>query len=265
MSLELPLKSRKKRSNKLTALLDGGLITYRIGFACQSKDEQGNIVPDPIENCLHSVKIFIQTILNDLDTDKYRLFISGENNFRYEVDPEYKSGRADKPHHYDNIRNYLLQHWNAEIVDNMEEDDAMAIAQTEMYGDIDWSIKEPWNNALSCIVTQDKDLLQVPGWNYNPIKKEKRWITEEEGVRFFYTQMLTGDIVDSIKGVHGIGPKKAQKILQDCGTEKEMLCKVGLMYAAFFEDPEEMMWINGRLLFMLREPDKQWEMPYEFL
>jgi hypothetical protein len=71
-------------------------------------------------------------------------------------------------------------------------------------------------------------------------------------------QMLGGDNIDGIHGIYGIGDKppwkKAQKILADCETEQEMLCKVGLHYAIYFDDPEEMMWKNAALLYMLREP-----------
>ena len=38
-------------------------------------------------------------------------------------------------------------------------------------------------------------------------------ISEADADRYFLTQVLTGDITDSYKGVPGIGPKKAEAIL----------------------------------------------------
>lgn len=255
MSLKL---TPKRKENKYTLLLDGGLITYRIGFACQKKDEEGNIVPEPIENCLHSVKIFIQSILDKFDTEKYRLFISGDTNFRLDIDPEYKAGRGDKPYHYDNIRKYLIEYWNAEIVEGYEEDDKMAMEQVRLMtpkplDDPDMGFHIPETTPV--IVTQDKDLKMVPGWNYNPIKDELVWITEEQGMKWFWTQMLIGDTVDNIKGVHGLGPKKAEKILSGCDTFNDMRRAVGVQYAVHFDDPEQEMWKTAGLLWMCRTED----------
>jgi hypothetical protein len=42
------------------------------------------------------------------------------------------------------------------------------------------------------IVSIDKDFMQVPTWHYNFVKKVKKYVTPEEGLRFFYKQILTG-------------------------------------------------------------------------
>ena len=77
----------------------------------------------------------------------------------------------------------------------------------------------------------------------------------DDGIRFFYHQMLTGDAVDNIKGVRGIGPKTADKLLDGLG-EKEMweLCveKLG---------SEDRAMENANLLWMLRNPDEYFKAP----
>jgi 5'-3' exonuclease len=72
------------------------------------------------------------------------------------------------------------------------------------------------------IVSIDKDFKQVPGLLYNPTKDEWTEVSEEEGLLFFYTQLLTGDRVDNIQGVNKIGPKTAEKILEGASTKEEM-------------------------------------------
>ena len=102
----------------------------------------------------------------------------------------------------------------------------------------------------------------VPGHHYNPTKKEKYWISEEEGIRNFYKQILTGDTVDNIKGLKGIGPKKAEKILSCCANEIEMYnmcCKAYKEHNVSIEQMHE----NAELLYMLREPGVYWKPPYE--
>ena len=65
------------------------------------------------------------------------------------------------------------------------------------------------------IVTVDKDLLQIPGRMYNPVKETHHETSPEEGWHLFLTQWLTGDSCDGYPGLPGIGPKRAARILED--------------------------------------------------
>jgi len=177
----------------------GDVIVYRIGFATQSKDEDGEVVAEPLPYALHSTKVFINNMIKKTEADSYRLFLTGKDNFRMKVDPEYKANRKGtaKPVHYDEIRKYMANHLKAEVIDGMEADDALALNQTED----------------TVIASIDKDLLMVAGRHYNFVKDEYKTVTPEEGIRWFYTQLLMGDKVDNIIGIRGIGIKKAEKIL----------------------------------------------------
>jgi len=117
----------------------------------------------------------------------------------------------------------------------MEADDMLAIRATEKGDD-------------SVMVTLDKDLDQVVGWHYNFAKKLRYYITKDQGLLNFYKQFLVGDAVDNIKGVRGIGDKRAQKLLQD-KTEHEMWSIVVEHLG------EDRALENGRLLYMLRSLD----------
>lgn len=81
-----------------------------------------------------------------------------------------------------------------------------------------------------CLVCSiDKDLNQIQGWHFDlykektgevddygkEIKKYRglHFISEEEAKKLLWLQMLTGDYADNIKGIHGIGKVKAEKIL----------------------------------------------------
>lgn len=95
----------------------------------------------------------------------------------------------------------------------------------------------------------DKDLLQIPGKHYQwPIIRKGKIvrqamyhdIDEETGWRNLFTQALTGDTSDNIKGIHGIGPKKAEKILSGCRTEGEMYLRVYDVYTEDCEDDDSM-------------------------
>jgi len=103
----------------------------------------------------------------------------------------------------------------------------------------------------------DKDFDTVPCWRYNFTKDE--WIknTPESALRFFYEQVLTGDRVDNIGGIHGVGPKKAQKILGDATTEEELFQKCLDAYNGDYDRVVE----NGRLLHLQVREDELWEPP----
>jgi len=111
-------------------------------------------------------------------------------------------------------------------------------------------------------VSIDKDLKQVPGWYFNPDKPENgmEWIDEWTGHFNFYKQLLTGDKVDNIPGIRGIGPKKAEKLLMDCKDEVEMYEVCANVYADQ-STPMVDMHRNARLLYMLRYVGDEWVAP----
>jgi DNA polymerase I len=226
------LKERPK-----VAIIDADIICYRVGFASEDVDEA---------TCLARVTQLVNEIVfDDLRCDDYRAYITGKGNFRNEiaVTEPYKGNRKDakRPIHYDAIRTHL-QRLGAVLVEGQEADDAVAIDATESGG---------W------IVSIDKDLDQVAGWHYNFVKHEEYYITEEEGLRNLYTQVLTGDRTDNIIGLKGIGPKKAAKLLEDCKTEREYYDACLKAY-----DGNELRVIeNLNLLWLRRTPNQTFQVP----
>lgn len=219
------------------ALIDADVIVYRVAFASEEEEE---------EICLARAKdLIFEIVYTELSCDDYKAYITGRGNFREVVatTAPYKGNRKDfqRPKHYDALRAYL-QRLGAELVEGQEADDAIAIkAQEGPY----------W------IVSIDKDFDQVPGWHYNFVKKEKYYVTEEEGLRNFYTQILTGDRVDNIIGIKGVGPVKAEKILKDCTTEREYYDACVKAYDGDIARVTE----NGVLLWLRRYPNQLWQPP----
>ena len=234
--------SQKKVSDKevrpSVALIDADIICYRVGFASEDVDEA---------LCLARVTELLHDIVYlDLKCDDYKAYITGKGNFRYDiaVTEPYKGNRKDakRPVHYEAIRNHL-QRLGAELVEGQEADDAVAIEASTNGG---------W------IVSIDKDLDQVEGWHYNFVKKEEYYIEEFEGLKNFYSQILTGDRIDNIIGLKGIGPVKAAKILADCKTEREMYDACVKAYDGNIERVTE----NAKLLWLRRTPNQTWYPPF---
>jgi 5'-3' exonuclease len=72
----------------------------------------------------------------------------------------------------------------------------------------------------------------------------------------FYTQLLTGDPGDGVKGASGIGKVKAEKILRDLTTEQEMYTTC----LDYFSCEEELE-MNAQVLWIWREPMGIWRKP----
>ena len=234
------LESKERPPRPRLAILDADIICYRTGFA--SEDVSEAICLARVTQLVHEI------VFDDLKCDDYKAYITGKTNFRNDiaVTEPYKGNRKDakRPVHYQAIRNHL-QRLGAELVEGEEADDAVAIEATKTGG---------W------IVSIDKDLDQVAGWHYNFVKHEEYYVTEEEGLRNFYTQVLTGDRIDNIIGLKGIGPKKAEKILDGCKTEKELYeacvkaySDAGLTQGRMLE--------TGTLLWLRRVPNQTFRFP----
>lgn len=218
----------------MLALIDQDLLCYR----CAASAEQDNF-----GIAVYRIDELLDNILTKTNATSYRAFLTGPNNFRKTIYPEYKANRTQpKPKHLKDLQEYSIEKLNAEFApDTLEADDALAINQTE--------------DTIICSL--DKDLLQVPGNHFSWEITGKGWSrpdifvtqTELEGLRLFYQQCLKGDTSDNIKGVEGIGTKKAEKLLANCQTEKEMF---DIVRTAYGNDEEFLM--NARVLWILRTP-----------
>ena len=223
----------------MKALVDADLLVYRFGFASEG---------DPAEFALARLSEFLDNLYLELSVDEVWGYLTGKGNFRNEiaVTAPYKGTRiAAKPYHFQLLREYMERAWGFEVVDGIEADDALGI---ESYRN------EPDE---TIIVSIDKDLNMIRGHHYNFVKEEKYYVTEEDAIRNFYLQILTGDKVDNIIGLQGIGPVKSKKLLQDCTTELEMYETVLKAY----DGNEARVLENARLLWILREEKQVWHPP----
>ena len=106
------------------------------------------------------------------------------------------------------------------------------------------------------IASPDKDLLTVPGLHWDHREEVIHQVSEKQADHFFYTQVLTGDAVDGYSGCPGIGPKKAEKLLESCEDHRDYWIKIVNTYesAGLTEDDAIM---NARMARILRWNDYQ--------
>jgi DNA polymerase-1 len=180
--------------------------------------------------------------------EDYQTYLTGSTNFRFEIAKSYpyKGNRkaTEKPKHLGTARDHMINKYEAVVSVEEEADDLISKAAAALN--------------YNCVVASiDKDMLQLPCWHFNFGRNEWLQVDPKGGTKFFYHQILTGDRADNIVGLHGIGPKKADKLLQDCHTEEELWEVIVKAYDGDLERIIE----NARLLWLRRYDNEMWEPP----
>lgn len=271
----------------MQALIDGDIIVYRACTACEYTVYQlcigGRVVKEvrgrkdllsvldklpffsaneyvrlePLSHVLYNINSIIDRIMQHGEFSTCKVFISGDTNFRTDlakIQP-YKGNRPrQRPYYYDAAREYLVKKHRAEVSVGCEADDLLGIYATAA----DY-------NKVS-VVTIDKDLDMIPGYHFNWVKGNMYYISPEEGMRNFYTQCITGDSVDNIKGCEGYGIKKADKILAGAVDESDYITRVYTTYVNVYGTGLALQYFleNANLLWIMREPGVIYDQRREF-
>jgi DNA polymerase-1 len=219
----------------MTALIDADSFLYKVGFSLEEELEDGTYYVD-FENAKDALDGLIESIMFETDCDDYELWLTGDNNFRYDVARDsladnYKHHRKDvrKPDKLEEMKQYLIKHHRAKITPFCEADDVVVTKKTEAPGDY-----------ILCAI--DKDVLyQTEGTHWNYGKQEWVEVTLIDSVWYAYYQTLVGDTTDGYKGAFRIGPVKAKKILGEPGdyNERQLWAKVLCTYRKCKQTKEE--------------------------
>lgn len=163
----------------------------------------------------------------ELQPEKYNA------NFREAVAKKkvYKGNRKpdSKPLHYLNLVEYVKANYECVMAKGLEADDLLGVYQMKA---------EP---LTTVICSRDKDLKIIPGMHYGweagfqrefgPVQVDeigeislnaRRNKVSGSGLKFFYSQVLTGDVTDNYPGLPSCGPVKAFNTLDNTNTEGEM-------------------------------------------
>lgn len=198
-----------------TLLVDADIVAYKFAAAAEENfcfdEDQPLQLLDNFEQVTVQVDEYLGDLMQKLGGTKLILALScpSEENFRLSVLPSYKENRKgiQRPTYLKQVREWLSKQYPKAIYQRptLEGDDVMGILATSKV-----------IPGKKIVVSEDKDLKQIPGWLYNPRKDDKpHQVHEKDGDYYFYTQMLTGDPTDNYKGCPGIGKVRAEKILSE--------------------------------------------------
>lgn len=273
----------------MKALVDADMLRYEVGFGVEYRDEEGNCQIKNFDAAVDLLEQKLKEIQEETWADEEpTLYLTGDEklgakinkrrvkegkeplefplNFRIELakTKTYKGNRSSsKPFHFDNLTTYITSHYDCQIAWGLEADDTISIDH----------VKDPEN---TIICTRDKDLRITPGRHFGWAcgKQEQFGPTEIDefgyleltkkglkggGLKFFYSQLITGDNVDNIPGLRGKGPAAAYKLLEGATSESDCYDKVSSLYQ---ETLPEDVWRDyfkeqANLLWIVRELDEE--------
>lgn len=226
----------------MKAVIDGDMIAYRAAFASEQEikwDDGIFTLHLNLYEAIDKVDKVITSILDKTGAKEYVTVFSDKNNFRYDIDSNYKSNRKDrrKPLALSVLIEQMFLFYNGMKIKRLEADDVIGILCTKHKDHI--------------AVSGDKDFNTIPGKWYNFLKDEFIETTIDEADKFHLIQTLAGDAADGYPGVKGVGLKTAEKLLDKEGYTWEAIVKIyeskGLTEADAL--------VTARLAYILRHKD----------
>lgn len=235
---------------KTLALIDADIVGFRV--ACTIEKEE----VDAVKIGAYRIDELVNRILYETNAVDYKAFLGGEDNFRYSIYPKYKANRTKpKPKYLQDMREHLVTYWGAKIINGHEADDELGIEQTA-------------HGLESVICSIDKDLLQIPGYHYNFVKQEERFISPYDGLRAFYGQLISGDGSDNIPSYDGKIRNQVPQFIQRLIEPLYEMTDEWEMYEHCLETHCELgnsdiptLHRNAKCLWVLRQEGKIWQPP----
>lgn len=210
--------------------------------------------PEPLDHVLHIAKTQVENDLKRLGADNYKAFLGKGESFRVELSTllKYKDNRKEmlRPLHMDAVTEYLERKFKAEIVTEIEADDACVI--------------ECCSNPNAVIQGLDKDYYGQPVRFFNVNRPDegiqncnqfgKLWLDDKGDVRgigrmHLYWQMCSNDTSDNY-AANCFSEKKwagksAYKALVDCKNDVEAWNKMKEVFLVLYPEPKTVIgWRN---------------------
>ncbi len=198
---------------KKVLLIDGDQFLFVACKAVEQEirwDDQNHVLWSNSVEARRNFDGMIQRIFDRFNTTEHVLCFSTEAdkpNFRLGIDSSYKGHRDDrKPMCYKALRGDVESAYRCLAMDHLEADDVMGILATKP------------QKASTIIVSRDKDMKTIP----TSIWDGKDLVVQDEAAadRFHLYQTLVGDTADGYPGCPGVGPVKAEKILEEGGWKE---------------------------------------------
>jgi len=226
-------------------IVDGDPLMFRAAYNKNSAEEAYESFEEKLED-----------LANSVFCNKMQIAVFGNNNFRSSYFKDYKNtesrkkSKANNPYYFE-LRQILIEEDRVVPAEGMEADDLVRI----------WAEEARLRKEQFVIASVDKDLQCIPGHHYLIHRDELIYIDEDSADKHYWTQILTGDSVDNIQGLRGIGPKKAERILEGAGNSQARKQKVIDAYYEHYQGNwKKEMLHTGTLIHIMRTSDDRFKL-----
>lgn len=232
---------------KMIGIVDGDVLIYR---SCHKSLKDNLDVKKTFDTVYQEVK-------NEIQCDEYSLHVSAHGNFRKQIDQkfiDYKGKRKEKPDNFIECKEYVLEKYKPISRNLFEADDTASVEATKYLSD-----GQPY-----ILITVDKDWQMIGGLFYSMIHKNVKAVSKVESCEFLHTQLLTGDSVDNIPGIKGVGIVKATKLLKGKDLTKQFESVIRLYKKHHPEDYLDRLNVMGKMLFLIKDykDNSNWNIDY---
>ena len=227
-----------KHTKDIIGIIDGDILIYR---ACHKALKDNLDVTSTFDD-------LYDDLIEQMACTKYSLHISGTGNFRKQLKQgftKYKGKRKEKPANYHFLRDYILKNYDVITAATYEADDTASIEATKYLKQNQWFM----------LGTVDKDWITIGGMFYNMQYQSLKVYTLKDAAEFFHKQLITGDSVDNIPGIYGLGPKKAEKLLKGKTLLEQFEAIIKCYKEHFPKDYEHRLNTMGTMLYLVKDYD----------
>lgn len=188
----MALVFKRPRQRDIEVAVDADIIAFRAAYVGEEGSSVGlamSVVSDMLDTIATNLEVGMSAL---------ELYFTDSDNYRTIIDPNYKANRKDapKPRYLKEVRELMQERYCSTYFSRryLEADDLLHLGHV--------------------IATVDKDLLQVPGLHYNLTSQKTIRISDVEADNMLLRQAITGDSTDNIRGIRGMGPKRADAFIE---------------------------------------------------
>ena len=239
-------KIYKNRTEFKNAMKEKNFVVNPDDFTFEDIQEE-----QPIENCLHTIKLQAQKIIDRFPKHEIIWCCGDRDNFRLELELpiQYKINRSTRlrPIHLSKAKEYFCNKFNAVSGNGYECDDlSIILAYEGKNKGRDVVLLSPDKDSRQAVglnlfdyTNPDKGSIELGDWH--PIELNQKKEFKSYGIPFLAYQLLRGDGSDGwwpykLAGKE-FGDTGAYKLLKDCQTAKECLEVVVKQYQKWYQEP----------------------------
>lgn len=205
---------------------------------------------DTIQESIVELDNRISSILLRTKADNFIICLSSSSYFRKDIDPLYKDKRKPSTLKFiRTLKNYLVENYKGLIIQYLEADDIVS-----------WLLNHPPLKEVDKVISAvDKDVIkQNQGTFYNYGKDEFVETSAREAVDFMFTQLITGDSTDNIKGIPGKGEVFAKSKIVPGNVKGNLLTVFSEYINHYGNIPKgiEEFYKNFKTVYLLKKDDE---------